>query len=170
MRDSTLPDKVAGAEPEIESYSLADFQSGTEPYDYVYQFHDDGFRLQQELDAMEKIAKAVGYRGFKKTYQEYVKSISILTNIAPDGCTQFTGQELNLQCGRWRADNTGVYLQKDNGSTEYACTHPIAPVERLVNVDTGIVKTKLAFRRGSGGCPGQEDAGKQYGNSRFSRR
>ena len=151
MRDSTLPDKVAGAEPEIESYSLADFQSGTEPYDYVYQFHDDGFRLQQELDAMEKIAKAVGYRGFKKTYQEYVKSISILTNIAPDGCTQFTGQELNLQCGRWRADNTGVYLQKDNGSTEYACTHPIAPVERLVNVDTGIVKTKLAFRRGSGG-------------------
>ena len=59
MRDSTLPDKVAGAEPEIESYSLADFQSGTAPYDYVYQFHDDGFRLQQELDAMEKIAKAV---------------------------------------------------------------------------------------------------------------
>jgi len=151
MRDSTLPDKVAGAEPEIESYSLADFQSGTAPYDYVYQFHDDGFRLQQELDAMEKIAKAVGYRGFKKTYQEYVKNISILTNIAPDGCTQFTGQELDLQCGRWRADDTGVYLQKDNGSTEYACTHPIAPVERLVNVDTGIVKTKLAFRRGSGG-------------------
>ena len=32
------------------------FQSGTAPYDYVYQFHDDGFRLQQELAAMEKIA------------------------------------------------------------------------------------------------------------------
>ena len=47
MGDNTLPDKVAGVNPEeIESYLLADFQSGTKTYAYVYQFHDDGFRLQ----------------------------------------------------------------------------------------------------------------------------
>ena len=74
MRDSTLPDKVAGAEPEIESYSLADFQSGTEPYDYVYQFHDDGFRLQQELDAMEKIAKPSGIADSKKPIRNTLKT------------------------------------------------------------------------------------------------
>ena len=32
---------------------------------------------------------------------------------------------------------------------EVACPHPIMPVERLVNIDTGEEKLKLAFRKGA---------------------
>lgn len=34
------------------------------------------------------------------------------------------------------------------GGIEIACSHPIVPVERLKNIDTGELKVRLAFRRG----------------------
>lgn len=143
-------DNVAGAEPEeIEPYTREDFQNTTKPYEYIYQFRDNRFRLNQELDKMDRIARKVGYRNFKSTYKEYDKNISSLDKVIPDGFTQFSEQPLELCCGKWYADDTGVYYGKKD-VLEYACTHPILPVERLINIDTRVVKMKIGFRRGGG--------------------
>lgn len=55
----------------------------------------------------------------------------------------------NLHCGKWIANDTGVTRQEIisgfQPQTKVACTHPIQPVERLINRDTETEKIKLAF-------------------------
>lgn len=58
--------------------------------------------------------------------------------------TRFTDAPLVLNCGRWEATDTGV-VKYESSRKAIACTHPILPVERLVNIDTNTEKLKLAF-------------------------
>lgn len=39
--------------------------------------------------------------------------------------------------------------RSDGFGDAVACPHPILPVERLVNIDTGEEKLRLAFRKGA---------------------
>lgn len=132
---------------EIQTYSFDDFAETTKPYEYIYQFRDDPFRMNQELERMSKIAQAVKFRNFKKVYKDYVKKLNADNPIFLDGVTQFEGQELELNSGEWRADDLGISRFGRYGE-EFACCHPILPVERLVNVDSGVEKLRLAFRKG----------------------
>ena len=94
---------------------------------------------------MADIAKSVGVNAFKRTLMEFIKSQeNPKERIYLDGMTMFTGQPLELSTGKWRADDFGV--SRDDG--EMACPHPIMPVERLVNIDTGVEKLKIAFSKG----------------------
>lgn len=70
------------------------------------------------------------------------------------GVAEFTDPPIEgLKTGEWRADDTGVYrINYDrsimgNDTKVYACLHPIMPVERLVNADTGREKITLAFAK-----------------------
>ena len=56
---------------------------------------------------------------------------------------------MELDTGEWLVDDYGV--RKQFGENEIACPHPIWPIERLKNIDTGEMKVRIAFRRGSGG-------------------
>lgn len=58
--------------------------------------------------------------------------------------TRFTDAPLVLNCGRWEATDAGV-TKYEPSRKAVACTHPILPVERLVNIDTNTEKLKLAF-------------------------
>ena len=60
--------------------------------------------------------------------------------------TEFQGQKLELNTGRWVADDMGISADGDF-KTLKACSHPIMPVERLV-IDTGMEKLRIAFRTG----------------------
>jgi uncharacterized protein (DUF927 family) len=94
---------------------------------------------------MADIARNVGMNGFQKTLKEFIKSQeNPKDRIYIDGTTMFTGQPLELSTGKWRADDFGVSKDDD----EMACPHPIMPVERLVNIDTGVEKLKIAFSKG----------------------
>lgn len=64
-----------------------------------------------------------------------------------DQWTNFTGPYENMKCGLWIASDKGVYAQKDGMLEEVACYHPILPVERLKNLETGDEQIKLAYRR-----------------------
>jgi len=55
---------------------------------------------------------------------------------------------MELDTGEWLVDDYGVRKQYED---EIACPHPIWPVERLKNIDTGEMKVRIAFRRGTGG-------------------
>ena len=59
--------------------------------------------------------------------------------------TNFESDEYdNMICGYWNATERGIL--KPN-SDEYACYHPILPVERLKNIETGVEQIKLAYKR-----------------------
>lgn len=130
------------------SYSLEDFAAGVAPYEYVYSFRKNPFEHERVLTVMADYAKRQGFVGFKTMYKRYCETVSL-----PDGrmlagnVTMFTGQPMELDAGEWEADDTGV-LKSSSLATLVACPHPVMPVERLVNIDTGVEKLRLAFRKG----------------------
>lgn len=54
---------------------------------------------------------------------------------------------MELETGEWRADDAAI-TRKTSIGEEVACVHPIMPVKRLINVDSGVEKLEIAFRRG----------------------
>ena len=65
--------------------------------------------------------------------------------------TLFTDSTVQLNCGKWIANDLGVVLNDITSQgmpvTIVACHHPILPVERYINIDTDTEKIKLAFFR-----------------------
>lgn len=132
----------------IPIYTYEDYISSTTPYEYAYQYIDDSFTLERVIEKMSGDARVVGVRNFKKIFSEYVKKKKKLTKpIALDSVTQFEGQPLELSCGAWKADEFGVSIDTDYGE-KFACNHPILPVMRLVNIDTGVEKLMISYRKG----------------------
>lgn len=103
-----------------------------------------------------------GELGVKKKFQELVKAYKRVEremrrrerekksqSCTLEQWTNFSGPYENMQCKQWIASENGVYL--NNPSTGYtdvlACYHPILPVERLKNLETGEEQIKLAYKR-----------------------
>ncbi len=132
----------------IPIYTFDDYINSTSPYEYAYQYIDDSFTLERVVTQMSNNAREVNVKNFRKIFSEYVKKKKKLTKpIALDSVTQFEGQAIELSCGSWRADEFGVSIETDHGE-KYACNHPILPVMRLVNIDTGVEKLMIAYRKG----------------------
>ena len=108
---------------------------------------------------MAILAAELGFKEFKKLLGLYKKKLRELSlpMVTEDGISEFGEQPFELNTGEWTADESGVWRYGgSNGNMVWACSHPIMPVQRLRGVDTGLLKVKLAFRRGS--------AGKKYWN------
>lgn len=63
--------------------------------------------------------------------------------------TNFTGPYDNMLCKGWIASDNGITTTSNGvGTAELlACYHPILPIERLKNLETGEEQIKLAYRR-----------------------
>lgn len=96
---------------------------------------------------MSAQAQTVGIRNLAALFKAYMETVSG-TSAPGFNRTDFTGQELELDCGSWSASDTGIYGTDKLGFEVVACYHPIMPVQRLVNVDTKVHKVMLAYRLG----------------------
>lgn len=133
----------------ISPYTKDDFLKGTKPFEDVYVHKADPFVHDRALEQMTIWAKSVGVNGFKKLYKAYIDSLRIKNKeIMVPNVTQFDGQEMELDSGRWVADEFGIRTDGPYGSDIEACNHPIMPVLRLVNIDTGAEKLQIAYRKG----------------------
>lgn len=132
----------------IPEFSKTDYLSTTAPYEFLEQYKDRKFELKQILGVMSEQAKAVGVRNLSALFKAYMESASGKVIDVADRKTDFTGQEFELSCGSWTATDMGVYGVDKFGFDVTACYHPIMPVQRLVNIDTGIHKVKIAFSLG----------------------
>lgn len=132
----------------IPEFTAEDFLASTAPFEYVYQFHNDKFAEIRAIEKVSQLAYKFKIRNFKRMYDEYLKSCQQLHEPTVN-YTQFENQPFELCCGDWQADNTGVYCYSTFKGTEIACSHPIMPVQRLINIDTGMEKVKLAFQKGN---------------------
>ena len=119
---------------------------------------EDEIRKARLILALEDRAAELGVKtkfgdllkAYKKVYQETRKkqerSVSLVENW-----TNFTDCPYGrMQCRSWIASDDGICLYNPNtGMTDIqACYHPILPVERLKNLETGEEQLKLAYQRG----------------------
>lgn len=131
-------------------FSLEDFQQGR-VFEWLEGLHS-GYRRAMEEQALSSLAQDLGFRGFARCLREYRKEVRAakLAVLPEDGVSEFADQALELNVGEWTADESGIWRYGKNGGIVYACTHPIMPVQRLVSVDTGLTKIKLAYRNSYG--------------------
>lgn len=65
-----------------------------------------------------------------------------------DKWTNFTGPYDNMMCGAWIAGDDGIYtFNKDYSNDVLVCYHPILPVMRMKNLETGEEQLRLAYKR-----------------------
>ncbi len=131
----------------ISEYTRDDFLDSNVPYDYIWLYNSDKFTQDKLIVKMAAQARSCGVSNFVTLYKSYIKTQH------KDECdnlgevTNFPNQPLNLRCGKWQCDINGVRFSSEN-NVIFACPHPIMPVARLVNIDTGIEKVKIAYCRG----------------------
>lgn len=134
----------------IEEYTKSDFLDSDKPYEYVFLYKDNKFMQQKIIAKMSEQAKKVGVRNFPTLYKSYTAGQPDSSPNEIGNYTDFPQQPLALPCGKWTCDIGGVRALNDLGGASWACPHPIMPVERLNNIDTGIEKVRIAFRRERG--------------------
>ena len=132
---------------DVPIYTRDDYLTTTKPFEYLYAHKDNKFELKQLLGVMSAQAQSVGIRNLAALFKAYMETVSGTTTPGFNR-TDFTGQELELDCGSWNASDTGIYGTDKLGFEVVACYHPIMPVQRLVNVDTKVHKVMLAYRLG----------------------
>lgn len=132
---------------DVPVYTRDDYLTTTKPFEYLYAHKDNKFELKQLLGVMSAQAQTVGIRNLAALFKAYMETVSG-TSAPGFNRTDFTGQELELDCGSWSASDTGIYGTDKLGFEVVACYHPIMPVQRLVNVDTKVHKIMLAYRLG----------------------
>ena len=132
----------------IPDYTAEQFIDTEEPYAFLYQYRDNKFLLKQMVQKMKAKAGAVGVKCFIALWDAYQEMMAQKNGVILANSTQFDGQEMELFSGEYICDENGVFLVDKYGYENTICRHPIMPVERLVNIDSGEERLKLAYKKG----------------------
>lgn len=132
----------------IPEYTADDYYNSSAPYEWLYQFKSDKFKLKQMTQKMKDKAGAVGVKCFISLFNSYCEMQAQRSGEILANSTQFDGQEMELFSGEYICDETGVFVHDKFGYEQNICRHPIMPVQRLCNVDSGEERLKLAYKKG----------------------
>lgn len=138
---------VNAGEIVIPDYRKEDFFTDA-PFEFLFQFRGNRLISEQMTQRMISVAKKLGVTGFLKMYAGYLADHK--PQNEQGNVTMFDGQQQEYFCGGWTATEEGIVGTDRFGMEVVACYHPILPVERLVNVDTGLHKVKLAYKLSRG--------------------
>lgn len=110
----------------------------------------DVLERAQFIEQIRRKCQEVGrLREFNNLLKAWILKSTQLQKQGNSNKTAFTDAPLQLNCGKWVANDLGVVLNDVTVQgipiTTTACPHPILPVERFINIDTDIEKVKLAF-------------------------
>lgn len=94
--------------------------------------------VKGKFDQMVKAYRHVDRETRQKKKQEF---------SSMDNYTNFGGPYEDIYCGSWIATEQGIYAQNMGTVEQIACYHPILPIERLKNLETGEEQIKLAYKR-----------------------
>ena len=132
----------------IPDWTLGDFQT-TEPFEWLCQYMSNKFIFLQLREQARKRAQAVGYKNFVTLLNAYLETKLKQNRIELESATQFDGQPIELYCGNYICDDSGVGYYGRQGEPITVCRHPILPASRLVNIDSGEMRLEMAFKRGN---------------------
>ena len=138
-----------GTPQDVPRFQRADFD-GTAPYDYIYKFAANAFQMMQVYNIVAAQAKEMGVKNFAKMWESYkrVQRGSGYNLDIEQAATNFPDQPMELRCGRYTCDAGGVSCEDKGGYHTLECSHPLMPVKRMENIDTGEQKVEIAFSRG----------------------
>lgn len=132
----------------IPEYTADDYYNSSAPYEWLYQFKSDKFKLKQMTQKMKDKAGAVGVKCFIALFNSYCEMQAQRSGEMLANSTQFDGQDMELFSGEYICDETGVFIHDKFGYEQNICRHPIMPIQRLCNVDSGEERLKLAYKKG----------------------
>lgn len=138
-----------GTPQDVPRFKREDFD-GTAPYDYIYRFAANAFQMMQVYNIVAAQAKEMGVKNFAKMWESYkrVQRGSGYNLDIEQAATNFPDQPMELRCGRYTCDAGGVACEDKGGYHTLVCSHPLMPVKRMENIDTGEQKVEIAFSRG----------------------
>ena len=93
---------------EVPAYTRDDYLTTTKPFEYLYAHKENKFEMKQLLGRMSAQAQTVGIRNLAALFKAYMETVS--GTVTPGyNKTDFSGQEMELDCGGWSASDTGIY-------------------------------------------------------------
>nr|DAT41363.1 MAG TPA: active helicase ring shaped helicase [Bacteriophage sp.] len=106
--------------------------------------------MMQVYNIVAAQAKEMGVKNFAKMWESYkrVQRGSGYNLDVEQAATNFPDQPMELRCGRYTCDAGGVACEDKGGYHTLVCSHPLMPVKRMENIDTGEQKVEIAFSRG----------------------
>lgn len=133
----------------IPDYTAEQFLTSSEPYEFLYQYYENKFLLNQLIQKMKLKASAVNVKCFVSLFKSYCQIQEQKKGVVVANSTQFDGQELELFSGEYICDDLGVAMRDKYGFAVTICKHPIMPVRRLINVDNGDERLEIAYKKGN---------------------
>ena len=119
----------------------------------IFEQEDEISKARMLLSCQER-AKDLGV---KQSFDDLVKAYkSVERNMRKrqsgqnllENWTNFTGTYENMMCGSWIASDSGVRtFSKDYSNEVIACYHPILPIKRMKNLETGEEQLRIAYKR-----------------------
>ena len=132
----------------IPDFTAEQYYNSSEPYEWLYKYKNDKFLMKQLMQKMKAKAGSVGVKCFVSLFNAYCESVASKAGISLDNSTQFEGQPLELFSGQYKCEESGVYFMDKFGYEVNVCRHPIMPIQRLCNADTGIERLEIAYKKG----------------------
>ncbi len=133
--------------PEVPEWGKENYWT-PEPFEWLYGFRDNKFVMLQLRDIIKEKAGSVGVKNFITKWNAFLREKRKSEGSDIENVTCFDGQEDELYCGEYTCDDSGITCVDYAGREIVVCRHPVLPVQRLVNIDTGEVKLEIAFKRG----------------------
>lgn len=133
----------------IPEFSREDYTETSRPYEWLWEHRQNNFLLKQLQSRMSEKALSVGVRGFIGIFNEFQKAMSQRQGVIQGRVTEWENQPLELQSGEYICVEPGVSIMDRFGYMQVICRHPIMPVRRLVNIDSGEERLEIAYRKGA---------------------
>ena len=133
----------------IPKFEKDDYLYSDIPYKWLCENADNDFQLEQLKQQMKIAAGDLGVRCFVSMFDKYQKSLKRKRDPDTGNATRFEGQEIELYSGEYICDESGVYVPSKLGFTYEVCCHPIMPVRRLVNIDSGEERLEISYKKGN---------------------
>ena len=133
---------------DVPDFTAEQYYNSSAPYEWLYAHRENKFVMKQYLQKMKAKAGDVGVRCFVSLWDAYCEMQAQKQGIMLDNSTQFDGQDIELFSGEYICDDLGVVTHDKLGYEQVICRHPIMPIQRLVNIDNGEERLKLAYKKG----------------------
>ena len=83
----------------------------------------------------------------KEKEEKANRSMQLVENITNFYEDDIGKEYPNMACGSWIATENGIFSSETSKARELVCHHPIMPIRRLKNIETGEEQITVAFKR-----------------------
>ena len=120
------------------------------PFEWLYERRNNKFLLMQLIDVIAAKAGAYGVKNFRTLWKAYLEMRNSQEHIQEKNLIHLPHAPAYvppLECGEYVVSEHGIQSVDKFGFPVDVCSHPILPIRRIINVDSGEVKTEIAFTR-----------------------